>query len=74
MEVTTAQEWAEGQFGECQLGDWRRTRRAVTIGKALREAPDKTIPQQMRSPKDTKAAYRFLSDESYQYTDLIQPH
>ncbi len=74
VEVATAQAWAERQFGECQLGDWRRTERAVKMGVAMREAPGKPIPQQMRSPKDTKAAYRFLGDEAYQYADLIQPH
>lgn len=72
--VETAQGWAERQFGACQLGDWRRTRRAVAIGAAMLEAPGASIPQQMQSPKDTKAAYRFFSDEAYQYEDLIRPH
>jgi hypothetical protein len=40
----------------------------------MRAAPDETLPQQMKSPKETKAAYRFLSDEAYQYEDLIRPH
>jgi hypothetical protein len=70
----TAREWAERQFRGCQLGDWRRTERVVKIGAAMRAAPEQSIPQQMRSPKDTKAAYRFLSDEAYQYEDLIRPH
>jgi hypothetical protein len=38
------------------------------------KAPGMSIPQQMQSPKDTKAAYRFFSDEAYQYEDLIRPH
>lgn len=70
----TAREWAERQFRGCQLGDWRRTERVVKMGAAMRAAPAQSIPQQMRSPKDTKAAYRFLSDEAYQYEDLIRPH
>ncbi len=40
----------------------------------MRAAPEQTIPQQMKSPKETKAAYRFFGDEAYQYEDLIRPH
>lgn len=40
----------------------------------MRTAPGASIPQQMRSWKATKAAYRFLGDEAYQYLDLIRPH
>ena len=74
IQAKTAREWAEQQFGSCQLGDWRRTERAVAIGAAMRAAPEQTIPQQMKSPKETKAAYRFFGDEAYQYEDLIRPH
>ena len=70
----TAREWAESQFMGCQLGDWRRTERLVKIATAMMEAPGVSIPQQMKSTAGTKAAYRFLSDEGYQYEDLIAPH
>jgi len=38
------------------------------------EAPGASIPQQMKSRAATKAAYRFFTDEGYQYADLIEPH
>ena len=40
----------------------------------MHAAPSASIPQQMKTWKATKAAYRFFSDEAYQYADLIQPH
>jgi Transposase DNA-binding len=72
--METSHEWARRQFGACQLGDWRRTQRAVKMAAAMHAAPGASIPQQMKSWKATKAAYRFLRDEAYQYPDLIQPH
>jgi len=72
--IKTAREWAEQQFGNCELGDWRRTCRAISIGEAMMKAPNQSIPKQMESPEDTKAAYRFFSDEAVQYEDLIGPH
>jgi Transposase DNA-binding/Transposase Tn5 dimerisation domain len=72
--IETSQEWANRQFGACQLGDRRRIQRAVKIAAALHAAPGASIPQQMKSWKATKAAYRFFSDEAYQYGDLLQPH
>jgi hypothetical protein len=67
--IETSYEWAQRQFGACQLGDRRRTRRAVKIAAAMHAAPEASIPQQMKSWKATKAAYRFFSDEAYQYAD-----
>jgi hypothetical protein len=72
--LETSQEWAYRQFGACQLGDRRRNQRAVEIAAAMHAAPGASIPQQMKTWKATKAAYRFFSDEAYQYADLIQPH
>jgi hypothetical protein len=52
--------WAEQQFGEIDLGDLRRTDRAVTIAHALALAPGKSIPRLFARPYDVKAAYTFL--------------
>ena len=70
----TPTEWAQKQFGGCQLGDSRRTQRLITIAAAMLEAPGASIPQQMKSWAATKAAYRLLSDEALQYEDVIEPH
>jgi hypothetical protein len=46
----------------------------VQIAAAMHAAPGASLPQQMQSWKATKAAYRFFSNEAYQYADLLQPH
>jgi len=46
----------------------------VKIAAAIHAAPGASLPQQMKSWKATKAAYRFFGDEAYQYADLFQPH
>jgi hypothetical protein len=50
LDVTTAHQedppaWAEKHFGEVDLGDPRRNRRAVTIATAMATNPDRSIPQ-----------------------------
>ena len=70
----TPEAWARRQFGKCQLGDRRRTERAVQLGASIVRAPGKTLPQQMQSPPMLKAAYRFLDEAGISYPALMQPH
>jgi len=72
--LETSEEWAEQQFGNCQLGDRRRTNRAVVMGAAMLRAPGESLPRQMKSWAKTKAAYRFMDTEEIEYQDLIKPH
>lgn len=55
-------EWAEQQWGQAALGDERRTQRAVAIGQAIAANPDASLPEQMLSWGNLKAAYRLLSE------------
>lgn len=66
--------WADQHFGSCDLGDARRTKRAVTIarGMALRAAA--SIPMQAQTPKDSKAAYRFFDTGGVTFPALAAPH
>lgn len=66
--------WAGGNFGACELGDARRTKRAVTIarGMALRAAA--SIPMQAQAHKDSKAAYRFFDTAGVTFQALAAPH
>ena len=65
--METSQAWAQRQFGGCQLGDARRTARAVQLAAAMHQTPSASLPQQLKSWSATKAAYRFSGDEAYQY-------
>src|SRR4051812_50104526 len=55
-----AHHWAETQFGAAELGDARRTGRLVSTMAAIARAPDESLPRQLGSIGDTKAAYRLF--------------
>jgi len=63
LDVKTAHQedpptWAEKHFGEVDLSDPRRNRRAVTIATAMATNPDRSIPQMFLNTYDIKAAYK----------------
>lgn len=72
--VLDVSQWAELQFGSCELGDVRRTRRAVTAASQFALSPDATTPQQIECWSDLKAAYRLFSQESVTFRSLAEPH
>lgn len=69
-----AREWCEQQFGRAELADARRTRRLVAVATAMTETPQQSIPQQMKSPAATKAAYRLMSNPSLTHESTQQAH
>ncbi|MDH3674695.1 MAG: IS4 family transposase [Anaerolineae bacterium] len=68
------QAWAEQQWGQTELGDQRRTNRAVRLGARMAAHPAGSIPDQMGSPAETKGAYRLLNKAVVTLTKLCQPH
>lgn len=69
-----APQWAEEQWGALDLGDVRRTRRAVSMGTAFAGSPEDSLPQQCGSWSEVKAAYRLLDDEHLSHEVLSRPH
>jgi hypothetical protein len=71
-------EWAEENFGGCELGDVRRTRRAVTVAEQvaqqMAEHPDGSTPDQAEDWSDLKAMYRLFDAEEATFTALATPH
>lgn len=67
-------DWAAENFGRCDLGDVRRTRRAVTVAQQMAEQPNGSTPEQMGCWNDLKAAYRLFDNEDVTFTALAQPH
>ena len=55
--------WAEMEFGTCELGDKRRTKRLIKLGAQVLARPDGSSPTQTESWGDCKAMYRFMSCE-----------
>jgi hypothetical protein len=67
-------QWAEEQFGSCDLGDLRRTRRAVKVATQIASYPDGSTPGQIEIWKDLKGAYRLFDQADVSFTALVRPH
>jgi hypothetical protein len=65
--------WAQEIFGEVELGDPRRGRRAVRMAEALARDPGVSFPREMTQQRDLQAAYRFLDSAHVSYEDLLRP-
>jgi hypothetical protein len=66
--------WAEQQFGTCDLGDKRRTERAVKIAAQFAADPCASTPRQTESWADCKAVYRLMNEEDVTFAGLAGPH
>jgi transposase-like protein len=66
--------WAEQQWSTADLGEARRTRRAVQLGAALASRPEASLPEQTGSWHELKAAYRLLKEPEVTYAALSEPH
>lgn len=67
-------EWAQAEFGECQLGDRRRTERAVRYAQQVVEHPSGSTPEQTEDWADCKAAYRLFDRDEVTFRRLAEPH
>jgi hypothetical protein len=66
--------WAEQQFGACQLGDKRRTRRAVHAAAQFAADPSGSTTRQTESWCDCKAVYHLMDQEEVTFRALAEPH
>src|SRR5262245_25933129 len=71
MEIS---EWAQEQFGTCELGDRRRTKRVVKLAAQAAAMPDASTPKQTEGWGDCKAAYRLFAEEDVTFEALTAPH
>ena len=66
--------WAETNFGACELGDERRTRRLVKYAAQVAACSEASTPNQTESWADCKAAYRLFDEEDVTFEAICQPH
>jgi hypothetical protein len=66
--------WAGEQFGDCDLGDKRRTKRLITIGQQVANNPSASFAEQMECWGDLKAAYRLFDEEDVTFDAIAGPH
>jgi hypothetical protein len=69
-----ASQWAVEQFGAVELGDQRRTARAVEIAARMARRPGDTLPKQMNDWQHQKAAYRLLDNQAVDFEALSTQH
>ena len=66
--------WARQTFGTAQLGDARRTERAVTTAAGILRCPNASLPRQMGSQAATEGAYHLLAEADVTFRGLSTPH
>ena len=67
-------QWAEEQFGQCDLGDLRRTKRLVKYAAQAAVDPSSSTPKQTESWKDCKAAYNLIGNDDVNFAAITAPH
>lgn len=68
------EQWAVEQFGACDLGDIRRTRRAVQTAALFAADSSGSTPEQTEAWNDCKAAYRLIDNLHVTFRGLAGPH
>lgn len=74
MAILDTTEWAQVTFGECALGDQRRTKRLVKLAEQVAARPACRTPRQTESWGDCKAAYRLFDQDVVTFAEIIAPH
>src|SRR5215216_5794824 len=64
---------AEMEFGGAELGDARRSARAIKLAAAIANDPSASFPD-LLSPGELEAAYRFFKNEAITAEAVLEPH
>jgi hypothetical protein len=67
-------EWAQLNFGACELGDKRRTKRLVQVAEQVSNHPSASLPNQIERWSDLKAAYRLFDSDHVTFEAIARPH
>ena len=66
--------WAWREFGQAELGDARRTRRAVKFAAKLVCGPASSIPRALSNDAEIKGAYRLIENDGVNHAGLLSGH
>jgi hypothetical protein len=67
-------DWSQTQFGDAELGDKRRTVRAVKLGASLMSNSGASLPVQTVTWNAVRACYRLLAEPDVTHAALSTPH
>ena len=68
------QDWVAEETSECNSGDARLNRRLGAILEAIGERPGKSLPTAFQDWANTKAAYRFFSNQGVSEDKILEGH
>ncbi len=68
------QQWAEENFGNCKLGDERRTARLVLTAELILNNPTAHIAALNGQWKDSKAAFNLFANEKVTFEAVMETH
>src|SRR6266545_4558999 len=66
--------WAFNEFSSAEFKDLRLTRRLQWLAKDFIQQPLASIPQACGNWANSKAAYRFCSNEKVSFAAILDPH
>jgi hypothetical protein len=66
--------WSELEFGACELGDCRRTRRLIQYARQMAEKPDASTPRQTEGWSGCKAVYRLFERPEVTFEAVTAAH
>lgn len=66
--------WARNEFGDCQLGDKRRTERAVKMATKLAKESHGVLPKTFTEWPELKSAYRLVNNEEVKPEAIQRTH
>ena len=72
--IPDAAQWAQRQWSGVNVHDVRLRRRAVELGTQMALLPGGSLPQQMKSRAQLKAAYRLLNNAKVSHERISEPH
>lgn len=72
--MQSATEWAQLNFGTCDLGDKRRTTRLIQVAEQIANHPSASLPNQIERWSDLKAAYRLFDGDGVTFEAIVRPH
>lgn len=64
--------WAQGQFGHAELGDERRTRRAVEMAAQVARRPAGVVSQVFSGSAEREGAFRLLENDGFRHAALLE--
>lgn len=72
--MVATNDWAQENFGNCQLGDKRRTARLMRMAGQIADNPSASLPDQMITWSDLKAAYNLFDRDEVTFDAIARPH